>query len=77
MLNQPIKDLLLYVSTRTQAIFQAIFDSMLNQLAKISAPMFQREPKLYSRLYLIQLPIINFMHQQESKLFFKLYSIQC
>ena len=58
MLNQPIKDLLLYVSTRTQSIFQAIFDSMLNQLAKISARMFQREPKLSFKLYLIQLPII-------------------
>jgi len=37
-------------STRTQAIFQAIFDSILNKLAKISARMFQREPKLSSKL---------------------------
>ena len=36
----------LYVTTRTQAIFQAIFDSMLNKLAKIYACMFQQEPKL-------------------------------
>ena len=31
------KDLYSYNSTRSQAIFQAIFNSMLNQLAKISA----------------------------------------
>jgi len=43
----------LYVSTRTQAIFQAIFDSFSNYQRKISARMFQREPKLCFKLNML------------------------
>ena len=40
------QDLHFYVSTRTQAIFQAIFNSLYNYQGKISTCMFQQEPKL-------------------------------
>ena len=48
------QDLHLYNSTMTQAIFQAIFDSMLNQLAKISTLVVQQNHKLSFKLYSIQ-----------------------
>ena len=40
--------------TRTQALFQTILDSMLNQLTKISTCIIQRGPKLSFKLYFIQ-----------------------
>ena len=53
------QDLHSYVSTRTQAIFQAILYSIANYQDKISTPMFQREPKLSFKLYSIHFPIIK------------------
>ena len=47
------QDLRSYVSTRTQAIWQPIFDLMLNQLVKIFSCMFQWEPKLCSKLTIL------------------------
>ena len=38
---------------RTQAIFQAIFDSIVNYQSKIYARMLQREPKVLFQNYTI------------------------
>ena len=76
------QDLHFYVSTRTQAIFQAIFNSLYNYQGKISTRMFQQEPKLEAIFQAIFYSIANYqdkistpMFQREPKLSFKLYSI--
>ena len=77
------QDLHFYVSTRTQAIFQTIFDSFANYQGKISTFVFLQEPKLSFKLYFIHFtiikarsPLVCFNKNPSLKLSFKLYSIQ-